>query len=106
MDRPLTGVSPRCFGKLVTAVRRKQDAAPQRGRPWSLPLENRILLVTAYWRTNLTMRRLAPLFGISKSAAGPMLALQQRKRSSSMPIPAWSSWLGRPVPGHRHDSRG
>ncbi|WP_189152463.1 transposase, partial [Streptomyces lacrimifluminis] len=59
----------------------------QRGRPWSLALEDRILLVTAYWRTNLTMRQLAPLFGVSKSAAdriidhlGPLLALRQRKR--------------------------
>ncbi len=49
--------------------------------------EYRILLVTAYWRTNLTMRQLAPVFGISKSSAdriidhlGPMLALQRRKR--------------------------
>jgi hypothetical protein len=50
-------------------------------------LEDRVLLVAAYWRTNLTMRQLAPLFGVSKSAAdrivdhlGPMLALQPRKR--------------------------
>lgn len=27
------------------------------------------MLVSAYWRTNLTMRQLGPLFGISKSAA-------------------------------------
>ncbi len=40
-----------------------------------------------YWRTNLTLRQLAPLFGISKSAAGRIidhltssLALQPRKR--------------------------
>ncbi len=46
-----------------------------------------MLLVAAYWRTNLTMRQLAPLFGVSKSAAdrvidhlGPKLALQPRKR--------------------------
>ncbi len=46
-----------------------------------------MLLVTAYWRTNLTLRQLAPLFGISKSAAdrivdhvGPLLALKQRQR--------------------------
>ena len=52
-----------------------------------LPLEDCILLVAAYWRTNLTMRQLAPLFGISKSAAdriidhlGPMLAVQPRRR--------------------------
>ncbi|GGZ32302.1 hypothetical protein GCM10010365_61330 [Streptomyces poonensis] len=44
-------------------------------------------LVVAYWRTNLTMRRLAPLFGVSKSAAdrviddiGPRLALHPRQR--------------------------
>lgn len=46
-----------------------------------------MLLVAAYWRTNLTLRQLAPLFGVSKSAAdriienlGPLPALQQRKR--------------------------
>jgi hypothetical protein len=59
----------------------------RKGRPWSLPLEDRVLLVAAYWRTNLTLRQLAPLFGVSKSAAdriidnlAPSLALQQRKR--------------------------
>ncbi|GAA3311722.1 hypothetical protein GCM10020295_82040 [Streptomyces cinereospinus] len=46
-----------------------------------------MLLVTAYWRIILTLRRLAPLFGVSKSAAdriidhvGPLLALKQRQR--------------------------
>lgn len=46
-----------------------------------------MLLVAAYWRTNLILRQLAPLFGISKSAAdriinhlGPSLALLPRKR--------------------------
>lgn len=46
-----------------------------------------MLLVTAYWRTNLTLRQLAPLFGVSKSAAdriidhlGPALELRPRKR--------------------------
>ncbi|MGW1530518.1 transposase family protein, partial [Streptomyces sp. NPDC002159] len=84
---PFTGLSPRCFGKLVTAVRRETAADTHRGRPWGLPLEDRILLVAAYWRTNLTMRQLASLFGVSKSAAdriidhlGPLLALQPRKR--------------------------
>lgn len=84
---PFTGLSPRNFGKLVTVLRREGADAVRKGRPWSLPLEDRALLVAAYWRTNLTMRQLAPLFGISKSAAdriidhlGPMLALQPRKR--------------------------
>ncbi|WP_030732602.1 IS5/IS1182 family transposase [Streptomyces sp. NRRL S-237] len=84
---PFSGLSPRAFGKLVTVLRRQGADAVRRGRPWSLPLEDRALFVAAYWRTNLTMRQLAPLFGISKSAAdriidnlGPMLALQPRKR--------------------------
>lgn len=84
---PFSGLSPRCFGKLVTAIRRESAADGRRGRPWGLPLEDRILLVAAYWRTNLTMRQIAPLFGVSKSAEdriidhlGPLLALQPRKR--------------------------
>ncbi|WP_406445001.1 transposase [Streptomyces sp. NBC_01613] len=84
---PFTGLSPRQFAKLVTMLRREGADAVRRGRPWNLPLEDRALLVMAYWRTNLTMRQLAPLFGVSKSAAdriivrlGPMLALQARKR--------------------------
>ncbi|MFA3841762.1 transposase [Streptomyces aureus] len=59
----------------------------RKGRPSSLPLEDRVLLVAANWQTNLTLRQVAPLFGVSKSAAdriidhlGPTLALQQRKR--------------------------
>lgn len=46
-----------------------------------------MLLVTAYWRTNLTLRQLAPLLGVSKSTAGrviirlgSLLALRCRKR--------------------------
>ncbi|MER6567140.1 transposase [Streptomyces sp. NPDC001093] len=84
---PFTGLSPRSFGKLMTVVRREIPGEARRGRPWSLPLEDRVLLVAAYWRTNLTLRQLAPLFGVSKSAAdriidhlGPKLALQPRKR--------------------------
>lgn len=68
-------------------MRREGGDTVRRGRPWSLPLEDRILLVAAYWRTNLTLRQLAPLFGISKSAAdriinrlGPLLALRPRRR--------------------------
>lgn len=71
----------------MTALRREGADPVRKGRPWSLPLEDRVLLVSAYWRTNLTMRQLAPLFGISKSAAdrnidhlGPALALRPRRR--------------------------
>lgn len=84
---PFTGLSPRQFGKLITALRREGADPVRKGRPWSLTLEDRALLVAAYWRTNLTLRQRAPLFGVSKSAAdriidhlGPSIALQQRRR--------------------------
>jgi Helix-turn-helix of DDE superfamily endonuclease/Transposase DDE domain len=84
---PFTGLSPRAFNKLATQLHREGADAPRRGRPWKLPLEDRMLLVAAYWRTNLTLRQLAPLFGVSKSAAGriiddlgPRLAFQPRQR--------------------------
>ena len=71
----------------MTALRREGASSPGQGRPWGLPLEDRVLLVVAYWRTNLTMRQLASLFGISKSAAdriidqlGPLIAFQPRRR--------------------------
>ncbi|UKY55462.1 transposase [Streptomyces inhibens] len=84
---PFTGLDPRAFRKLITMLRREGAEVLRPGRPWSLPLEDRVLLVAAYWRTNLTLRQLAPLFGVSKSAAdrivartGPLLALKQRQR--------------------------
>ncbi|WP_327436504.1 transposase (plasmid) [Streptomyces sp. NBC_01201] len=84
---PFTGLSLRSFGTLVAQLRHEGADAVRRGRPWSLPLEDRVFLVTAYWRTNLTLRQLAPLFGVSKSAAnrivshlGPLLALKPRRR--------------------------
>ncbi|MGW1145837.1 transposase family protein [Streptomyces sp. NPDC002454] len=84
---PFTGLRPRAFAKLVAVLRREGADSVRKGRPWSLPLEDRALLVAAYWRTNLTMRQLAPLFGVSKSAAdriidrlGPLLALWPRRR--------------------------
>lgn len=84
---PFTGLSSHGFCKLITVLRREGADTMRPGRPWSLPLEDRVLLVAAYWRTNLTLRQIAPLFGVSKSAAdrivdhvAPLLALKQRKR--------------------------
>lgn len=42
-------------------------------RGWRLSLADRVWLVATYWRTNLTLRQVAPLFGISKSAADRIL---------------------------------
>jgi hypothetical protein len=84
---PFTGLSPQQFGTLSTALRKEEADLTCKGRPWGLPLQDRVLLIIAYWRTNLTLRQLASLFGISKSAAsriigrlGPSLALRQRRR--------------------------
>ncbi|MFE1191240.1 transposase [Streptomyces olivaceoviridis] len=84
---PFTGLRPRDFRKLITTLRREGADRTRRGRPWSLPLDDRVLLVAAYWRTNLTLRQLAPLFRVSKSSAdriidrtAPLLALKQRQR--------------------------
>ncbi|MGW3076354.1 helix-turn-helix domain-containing protein [Kitasatospora sp. NPDC001132] len=81
-------MGPREFKKLIAMLRREGAGMARPGRAWSLPLENRVLLVAAYRRTNLTLRQLAPLFGVSKSAAGriidhigPLLALNPRRRA-------------------------
>lgn len=71
----------------MTALRREGADTVRPGRPWGLPLEDRVLLVATYSRTNLTLRQLAPLFGVSESAADrivdhlcPLLALKPRQR--------------------------
>jgi Helix-turn-helix of DDE superfamily endonuclease len=68
---PFTGLEPGQFRKLVRVVAKRAadeiaDGCP--GRQWRLDLPDRVLLVATYWRTNLTMRRLGPLFGVSHSA--------------------------------------
>ncbi|MFI1398179.1 transposase family protein [Streptomyces sp. NPDC020681] len=89
----LTGLSPAGFAALVATLRASGADRPRRGRPWSLPLERRVLLVAAYWRTNLTLRHLAGLFSISKSAAdrivdalAPYLALETQCARCRRPV--------------------
>lgn len=74
-DRPqwvpvFTGLSQRQFAKLVAIVAARGGVQTGTGRRWGLPLADRVLLVAVYYRTNLTLRQIAPLFGVSKSAAG------------------------------------
>ena len=85
-----TGLAPRTFRRLVVQVERRggrQVADRVNGRQWSLPLADRVLLVATYYRTNLTMRQLAALFGIRTAAVhriidrlGPFLALAPARR--------------------------
>ncbi|MGE7439150.1 MULTISPECIES: helix-turn-helix domain-containing protein [Kitasatospora] len=66
----LTGLAEEEFEDLLDALRtRAETDGPRAGRRWTLSLEDRVLLVTTYWRTQLTMREVATLFGVSKSAA-------------------------------------
>lgn len=60
-----TGLRMRQFERLLKVVRERGGDGPRLGRPWCLPLADRVLVVSVYYRTNLTMRQLAPLFGIS-----------------------------------------
>ncbi len=83
---PFSGLSEVQFARLVALVRRRGGDV-QRGRPWRLSLEDRVLLMATYWRTNLTLRQVAPLFGVSKSAAdrildhlAPLLAISPARR--------------------------
>ncbi|GGO00066.1 hypothetical protein GCM10011610_68680 [Nocardia rhizosphaerihabitans] len=82
-----SGLRSRTFTRLTTQLRREGADRPLRGRRWGLCFEDRVLLVATYWRTNLTMREPAAVFGVSKSAAarvvdelGPALALRPRAR--------------------------
>ncbi|GHG63816.1 transposase family protein [Streptomyces griseocarneus] len=78
-----TGLRMRQFEGLLRVVRERGGNGPGGGRPWCLPLADRVLLVAVYYRTNLTMRQLAPLFGVSPATVcrviqrlRPLLALE------------------------------
>lgn len=84
------GLESPIFSKLINALRKEGADRVRRGRPWSLPLGDRVLLVAVYWRTDLTLRQLGPLFRISKSAAGriidhpvPRPAVHHRERGQT-----------------------
>lgn len=69
LEARFSGLSLQAFDKLVPscAVRASMPrvAAGRGSCRWSIV----VLLVAAYWRTHLTVRQLAALFGVSKSAA-------------------------------------
>ncbi len=87
-----TGLRVDQFGRLQVTVRERGGEEYGWGRPWRLPLAERVLLVAVYYRTNLTMRQLAPLFGVSPATAcrviqrlGPLLALEP-VRAGAVPL--------------------
>ncbi|MFE9976093.1 transposase family protein [Streptomyces hirsutus] len=91
-----TGLRVDQFGRLLRAVRERGGEGCGRGRPWRLPLAERVLLVAVYHRTNLTMRQLAPLFGVSPATVGrgiqrigPLLALEPARSSQEVVERLW-----------------
>ena len=62
----LSGLAPRALDMIFHHVR---PATPHCGRPWALPLEQRVIIACTHLRTNLTVRELAAVFGISPSQA-------------------------------------
>ncbi len=84
------------FRRLLKAVRERGGDGTLQGRPWSLPLAERVLVVAVYYRTNLTMRQLGPLFGVSSSTVcrvvqklGPLLALEPVARPADAADRLW-----------------
>ncbi|MEV7386467.1 transposase family protein [Streptomyces sp. NPDC091215] len=91
-----TGLRLAQFSGLLKVVRERGGNGTLRGRPWSLPLAERVLMVAVYYRTNLTMRQLGPLFGVSSSTVcrviqrlGPLLALELVTRSADAADRLW-----------------
>ncbi len=84
-----TGLRMGRFEKLVKVVRERGGNGPGGKRPSCLPLADRVLLVAVYYRTNLTMRQLAPLLGISPATVcrviqrlRPLLAIEPAPQPS------------------------
>ncbi|HEY6178373.1 MAG TPA: transposase family protein [Kofleriaceae bacterium] len=81
---------------------------PQRGRPWSCSLAQRILITCAALRTNLTVRELAASFAISKSAAHRIISTMTPRLAAlaaqSRPTDRRQSWVidGTLIPTRDH----
>ncbi|MFC8198715.1 transposase family protein [Streptomyces sp. NPDC057298] len=91
-----TGLRLTQFSRLLKAVRERGGNGTMQSRPWSLPLAERVLLVAVYYRTNLTMRQLGPLFGVSSSTVcrviqrlGPLLAIEPVSRPADAADRLW-----------------
>ncbi|MGO4424158.1 transposase family protein, partial [Streptomyces sp. MCAF7] len=86
-----TGLRMRQFEGLLRVVRERGGNGPGGGRPWCLPLADRVVLVAVHYRTNLTMRQLAPLFAVSPATVcrgiqrlRPLLALEPASRPADI----------------------
>lgn len=92
-----TGLRMKQFARLLKVVRERGRDGTLRGRPCSLPPAERVLVVAVYYRANLTMRQLGPLFGASSSTVcraiqwlGPLLAIGPASWPADAPERMWS----------------
>lgn len=92
-----TGLRLRQFEGLLRAVPERGGDGPRTARPWCLPLADRVLVVAVHYRTNLTMRHLAPLFGVSPATVcwviqrlGPVLAIEPVRRPADATDRLWT----------------
>ncbi len=60
-----TGLRMRQFEGLLRVVGEPGGNGPGGGRPWCLPPAERVVLVAVCYRTDLTLRQLAPLLAVS-----------------------------------------
>lgn len=73
-----TGLTVRQFGKLVQIVAARGGEQTGTGRRWGLSLADRVLLVAVYYRTNLTYRQVAVLFGSRSPPLVGSLSISRR----------------------------
>jgi hypothetical protein len=92
----------------LAAVIQRLQTEPQRGRPWSCSLAQRILIACTALRTNLTIRELAASFAISKSAAHRIVSTMTSRLAAlgtqNCPADRRESWVidGTLIPTRDH----
>jgi hypothetical protein len=108
MTRTRTLVLAAITRRRLAAVIHRLPSEPQRGRPWSCSLAQRILLACTALRTNLTVRELAASFAISKSAAHRIVSTMTA-RFAALGVQIWptdrrESWVvdGTLIPTRDH----
>jgi hypothetical protein len=97
---------------VLDSVLRRIERDAKRGHPWSCSLRRRVLITCVALRTNLTVRELAAVFRISKSAAHRIIATMTRRGAALRAAPTrdhrWSwvidgSLIPTRGPGNRND---
>lgn len=89
---PLTGLDRHHFDAIVAACTAALPRA--RGRPWSLPLPERVLLTVVALRTNLTIRQLTAVFGVSKTQTHRIIDRHTRLLAALLDLPPGAGHLG------------